>query len=250
MTIPADIEAKPQRVFWQPFVDEIFRWNQGEHVAFIAPTGSGKTTVALRLLPLRKYITVLATKPRDKTLDAFAQGFGRHKHWLNGWQKGFVVWGQWREHASATKFPHRVIWPPADRLDSAEQQGHVFRDTLSSIYTQGSWCVYIDELWFVTNVLKLDREVKVYLQQARSLDISLVVATQRPAFIPLEVYDQSTHLFFWRDNDEANLSRISGISWLSARLVRETVADLLPHEVLYINTRTGEMYRTMCPEVK
>jgi hypothetical protein len=77
--------------------------------------------------------------------------------------------------------------------------------------------------------------------------ISLVVATQRPAFVPLEVYDQSQHLFFWRDNDERNLKRISGISWLNAAYVQALVASLERHEVLYINTPTGLMYRTTAP---
>ncbi len=120
---------------------------------------------------------------------------------------------------------------------------------MGMIYVEGAWTVAIDETWYIIQTLKMEREIKTYLLQARALGISLVCATQRPAYIPLEVYDQSTHLMFWRDNDESNLKRISGISWRSADLIRSVVADLDKHQVLYINTRTGEMLRTRCPYV-
>ena len=145
--------------------------------------------------------------------------------------------------------PRRVLWPDAGRLDSVAQQKLVFHDAFERIYREGGWTVAIDELWYVDNVLKLEMDVKLYLLQARALGISLLVATQRPAWVPLEVYDQSTHLFFWRDNDETNLKRLSGISYRSADLIRQIVADLERYQVLYINTRTGQMVRTRAPYV-
>jgi hypothetical protein len=62
------------------------------------------------------------------------------------------------------------------------------------------------------------------------------------------LYDQATHLFFWRDNDDANLKRIGGIGSLDARLVRDTVAALPHHETLYVNTRTGRLVQTIAPD--
>jgi hypothetical protein len=118
---------------------------------------------------------------------------------------------------------------------------------MECIYRTGCWCVYWDELWYMIHQLKMELELRTYLQQARALKISLMVGTQRPAFVPLEIYDQSTHLFFWRDNDESNLRRISGISYLSAVAIRSLVANLEPHEFLYINTKTGQMIRSTAP---
>lgn len=223
-------DEQAPRITWEQFL-RVFKWRQGEHVAYIGPTGSGKTTLALGLLTLRKYIVVLATKPRDTTLDKFAK------------DTGFVTRKEWKKEPHQLH-PRRIIWPDASRMDSVVKQRKEFKATLDAIYREGGWCVYIDELWYIIHHLKLQLEVKTYLQQARSLGISLVVGTQRPAFVPLEVYDQSTHLFFWRDNDESNLKRLSGISWRSANVVRSLVAELDLHEVLYINTRTGKMYRT------
>jgi hypothetical protein len=154
------------------------------------------------------------------------------------------------------QFPKRVLWPDATRLDAVDHQYYTFKHAFESIYREGGWTVAIDELWYIINVLKgrpsetpLAAYVRLYLLQARALGISLLLATQRPAFVPLEVYDQSTHLMFWRDNDETNLKRISGIGWRSADLIREVVSNLERYQVLYVNTRTGQMLRTRCPEL-
>jgi hypothetical protein len=120
-------------------------------------------------------------------------------------------------------------------------------NAFEKIYREGNWTLYLDELWFIAKMLKLEYEVKMFLLQSRSNGISLVIATQRPAWIPLEVYDNSTWVFFWRDNDETNLKRISGISWLSKNLVQMVVANLDRFEALAINTRTGKMVRTKAP---
>lgn len=232
--ISAHLDEQAPRVEWDEFMEYIFDWRQGQHVALIGPTDSGKTTLALAILPLRKYIVVLATKPKDSTLTQFGKG------------NGFKRFAEWDEiHPELV--PRRLLWPDASSLYSAVNQRTHFKRSLAHIYREGGWCVYIDELWFLIHHLKLELEVRTYLQQARSNNISLMVATQRPAFVPLEVYDQSQHLFFWRDNDERNLNRISGISWLNANYVRALVASLDRHEVLYIHTPTGSMYRTIAP---
>jgi hypothetical protein len=222
------------RVPWEQFLPAL-PWRQGQHVALIGPTGCGKTTLLLNLLPKRKYVVLFGTKPRDATLNALVrQGYHKMQKW---------------EPLDADMYPRRILWPNAAQLREARNlQRREFTRALDAIYHEGSWCVAIDELWYVIQSLGLREEIKQYLQQARSLGISLVCATQRPAFVPLEVYDQSEHLFFWRDNDERNLRRLSGISWLSAKAVMQAIAHLPLHDVLYINTRTGSMSITRTPK--
>lgn len=223
-------------VEWHKFVAQ-FRWKQGEHVGLIGPTGSGKTNMAFWLLPMREYVTIFGTKPKDGSLKAF------------GKDNGYKVLQQW-EKLSVKRHPHRIIWPNARTLNAEVTQRKVFTEAMQTIYIQGGWCVYIDELWYFGHVLNMTHNVKVYLQQARSMGISLVVASQRPAWIPVEVYDQSTHLFFWRDSDYTNLKRISGIGWLNAEVIQNAVARLPQYHVLYVNTRTGQMMITRPPAPK
>lgn len=219
---------------WDVFLNEHFVWRQGEHIGLIGPTGQGKTVLLTSLLPLHPYVCVFATKPKDTSMQGLIHtGYYPMKRWMS---------------MDPKKYPRRVLWPDAVSLDSDKIQSRVFHDAFARIYREGGWTVAIDELWFVINKLHLGEDVKTYLLQARALGISLVVATQRPAWVPLEVYDQSTHLFFWRDNDENNLRRLSGISFRSADLIRSVVADLERYQVLYINTRTGEMVRTRAPK--
>lgn len=211
------------------------RWRQGEHVGLIGPTGCGKTNLAFWLLPQRRFVVIFATKPRDKSLSVF------------GRTHGYKVIKEWTK-LSIKKYPLRILWPNAmDLENSLTIQRNEFKKALSSIYPQGSWTIYIDELWWVCVQLGLTKWVKTILQQARSMDETLVVATQRPSWVPLEVYDQSTHLFFWRDTDERNLRRLSGISWINARVIVHEIAHLPEFHVLYVNTRTGKMKITRPP---
>jgi hypothetical protein len=143
--------------------------------------------------------------------------------------------------------PRRVLWPDASRIDSITSQRAVFHDAFGRIYREGGWTVALDETWYHANILKLEMDIRMFLLQGRSLDISLLAATQRPAHVPLEIYDQSTHLFFWRDNDDANLDRLRRIHAATGRILKTIVMNLEPHQVLYINTRTSRMVRTRVP---
>lgn len=236
MTRDARLSVEAPRIPWDVFVRETLNWQAGEHFALIGPTGQGKTTMLLNLLPLHPYVTVFATKPRDATMDALVRS-------------GYMRLERWRS-VDPREYPRRVLWPDATSLNSYGEQRAVFTDAMERIYREGGWTVALDETWYIINTLNMSDIVKMYLLQARALGISLVCATQRPAFVPLEIYDQSTHLMFYRDNDEQNLRRLSGISWRSADLIRSIVSELDRFQVLYINTRTGQMCRTRCPAVQ
>ena len=144
-------------------------------------------------------------------------------------------------------FPKRVLWPTAMSMDSTTLQRDVFRDAFQKIYREGSWTVAVDETYYISELLGLKSELRQYLTQARALDISLVSATQRPAWVPRELYTSCTHLFFWRVNERTDLDSISGIGTLDSRIIREIVSNLEMFQCLYINTRSGRMARTKAP---
>ncbi len=220
---------------WDYFTRNVLDWRYGEHFSLIGPTGQGKTTMLRALIPFHRYVAVFATKPRDDSMDAIIRG-------------GYEPVKQWKS-LDPKEYPRRVLWPDASDMDKMiKEQREEFHRAFGKIYKEGGWTVAIDEAWWFTNILGLGEDLKIFLLQGRAMGISLLAATQRPSKIPLEFYDQSTHLMFWRDNDETNLQRISGIGWRSAGLIREIVANLEPFQVLYINTRTGQMCRTRAPK--
>ena len=233
----ARLSTEAPRVPWDRFITDVLQWRSGEHFALIGPTGQGKTTMLHNLLPLHPFVTIFATKPRDESMDALARS-------------GYKVFRAWPRGLDPHDVPRRIIWPDARKMGSEDEMRATFHDAFARIYREGHWTLALDEMRYITENLGLERDVKTFLMQARSLGISMLNATQRPAFVPLEVYDQSTHLMFWRDNDETNLRRLSGISYRSADLIREVVSDLERFQVLYINTRDGRMYRTRCPQVR
>lgn len=232
---PGMVATQAPRTPWDKFTSRVLRWEPGEHVGLIGPTGQGKTTMLMALLPLHYYVAVLATKPRDVTM-------------TNLIRRGYEKFERWPIMLDPKEHPKRVIWPDATRMDSYETQKIVFADTLARIYRIGNWTVAIDELWYFTNVLSMGDIIKTYFLQARSLDISMISGTQRPAWVPREMYTSCTHLFFWRSNDETDLRSLSGIGFKSANLIREVVSNLDKYETLYINTRTGQMARVKVPK--
>lgn len=228
-----------ERIEWATFLAERFVWEQGQHVTMIGPTGSGKTTLALAILEQRSYVIAFATKPKDRTMDALVRSAG--------WR----LVRTWAKMPAVIPATYRaVFWPkfttPADQPAQAYEIGQA----MNGAFVQGGWCLFIDELWYMDHVLGLRRMIEALWTQGRSIDLSIVAGTQRPAHVSLLAYDQATHCFFWRDNDERNLKRISGLNGLNARLIQSTVATLGHHEVLYVNTRTGAMVVTKAPQRK
>lgn len=222
---------------WERFFPRLAgEWKQGEHLSIIGPTGLGKTTLALNLLPLRRYIVVFATKPRDDVM----RGLIVEEHYKHI--------KRWTGRISPVNVPKRVLWPDAKKIDATETQKAVFKEAFHKIYTDGAWTLFLDEMWYLVNHLNLGHEVRTYLLQARSLKISLMLAAQRPAWVPVEVFDQSTHLFFFRENDHRNLKRIASIGFLDQEVIQNAVAQLPIHHCLYINSRTGEMLTTKAPK--
>lgn len=233
---------KAPRVPWNKFTRDVFQPKPGEHVGIIGPTGQGKTVLQNAILPEFPFVAVFATKPADKTMDRLIT------------HGSYIRLDRWRS-LSAMDSPRRVIWPDASTMDAVENQKTRFHHAFESIFREGGrpkdnpvgWAIAIDEMWYFTNMLQLGRDIKLILLQGRSLGVTLIAATQRPAWIPVEVYDQSTHLFFFRDTDERSLSRIAEINHSDKAQIRSTVANLESHQVLYVNTRTGRMARTRTP---
>jgi hypothetical protein len=225
LTEPA--AAHTRALPWSEFLDQ-FRWQQGEHVSLIGPTGGGKTTLALQLLPMRSWVTVLATKPADPTLSQLrGQGYKR----IEAWPPPALT-------------PRVLLWPRFRGRRDMPAQRAVIADAVVEMFASGGWCIYVDELAYLSQMLKLDTDLRLIWQQGRALKLTLMGATQRPAWVPLEMYSQATHLFFWRTTDRADLGRIGGLGGIDPTLVRQRVSRLRNHECLYVNTRNGEMLLT------
>ncbi len=224
--------SEAPRVPWEEF-ERQFDWKQGQHISCIGQTGSGKTTLMRALLPRRNYVTIFGTKPVDENLERFQlEGYDLYTEWLS---------------VDANKSPRRILWPDARELGAAEKQKIVFSHAMGAIYREGNWCVATDEGWYLGVRLKLADEMRDYWTQGRSLGLSFYVNTQRPAWVPLEMYSEATHLFFWRTVEKNAVERISNLGGANEALVKHLVRRLEEFQVLYVNKVTGQMMRTHAP---
>lgn len=228
----ADAETHAPRIPWDVFWQS-FQWKQGEHIALIGPTGSGKTSFLARILEKRIYVAVTSTKPRDATMDYLIS-------------RGYQVFEHWPQ-MSAKQAPRRVIWPDARDIESETKQEVVFRDMFRRIYREGGWCLVIDEGFIFSEELRLKRYMRNIWSQGRSNGISFVVGTQRPRWIPTEMYDQSRHLFFWKTEDERMLDTLGGMNSRNKDLVEGLVANLDEYQFLYMDRVRKIMLRTTPP---
>lgn len=222
---------------WPAFA-ELFQRNhrQGEHVAIVGPTGSGKSVLGLELCKLigarpardgrPARVVVFATKPRDRTVSAL--GWPRVREWPPGY-------GQ----------EHVVVWPrPRDPQTAARQQRAVFLRVMQAIYREGGQTVYIDEAAYfeenLPNGLGLGATMRQYWQSARSLDLSLIAGTQRPRSVSRAMWSEPAWLFIFRVEDQDDLRRVAELGG-GRRQLFELVERLGGHEFVVVRRqRAGE----------
>jgi hypothetical protein len=210
-------------------------WRQGQHVTLIGPTGVGKTTLATALVIPRGYVIAFGTKPQDDTMSLLMK---------NGWQRI----EKWPPKPGQSRV---LLWPKIKDPESIERmQRERFNEALSGIYKQKSWCVWIDELYYMSVQLNLRRRLQTYYTHARSLDISLLGATQRPAWVPLEAYSQAGHLIIWRTGYEDDLRKIGSMNGVSHKVVSGVLAELDYRQFLHVDLIRQKLVVTQMEGVK
>jgi ABC-type dipeptide/oligopeptide/nickel transport system ATPase component len=181
-------------------------WKQGEHVAVVGDTGTGKTYLMARLAQLRSHVVVLRTKPDDIKFP------------------GFVP----RRAATALNNIHteRLLLTP-----DYHRQAYEGWWTLENVWQHGGWCVMIDELWYAEHELKLQQSVNRLLTQGRSKAITVVVGMQRPAQVSRFALSQVTHLFTFRTEGRDTKT----IAEATTPRIAAHIDDIDGHDFVYFN---------------
>lgn len=191
------------------------QWRQGEHVALLGMTGSGKTYTARDLLRIRGYVVVLAVKKQDDTLQLFTKGDPPYK-----------LTKRWPVNYDVT---HAVLALPPENLADTSQAYKVYR-VLDDVFRNGGWCILLDDTGYITGYLRLRRQVTQLLNTGRSHGISVVTAATQPtsvaANIPSETLRQVRHILMWRYASRRDIDALADITGLDKSDIRAAMARL------------------------
>lgn len=232
------IEHVPWARFWPMFCERYGQASRddAEHVTILGPTGTGKSALAVRIAERRYHVAQFVEKPRDaKLLAALKRRRFRKVD----------------ELPDAHGWPRVYLWPPAGDVTDEPGQAATFRRALRTAGKVGVWHVVIHEAAYLVDPLGLAPELKFILRMGRSNGTGLILCSQRPAWLPRDIYSQASHLFLFGTNDETDLRAIGGLNGMDPKLVRSTVARLYErgdrHSFLYVGTRDGTLITSRAP---
>lgn len=214
-----------QRPTWAEFESQVLAptWKQGEHVFISSQTGGGKTELMLKLMHQRQYVLMLCTKPRDPIFST----------------KEAREYRRIQEYGNIRKFDTKLMLAPKTYPtpgDTRTNQTMVFRDAMERAYKDGGWTIGGDETAWLSESLKLGREIADLHHMGRALGITLVTATQRPKRLPVIVPQSATYAFVgktMRADDMRTLAELGGDTRETSRAIDALTGR---HDFLFIDT--------------
>lgn len=248
-----DLDSQAPFVPWATLYAYMKReFQQGDHVAVLGPTGSGKTHIALAVAEMRGYVLLVAVKPKDPLVDdAIARGY-------------------WPAPTDKLEIPYvdnkpmhkRVIfWPrltdkqrraiPDSQILSAERAMHRPRiqGALGYVRQNGHWTIVLDEGTYVCRDLGLQRDIDSALMHFRTLDSSIIILGQRPSWMGRYTLSSPTFLFLFNTNDREDRKSLGDVSGVDTASIRDIVGNLSyeRHEFLMVDTRRRRLFRSVAP---
>lgn len=242
--IDEEYDLEVEQLSRNEFINEVFapHYEAGEHVSFVGPTGSGKTTVANQMADKvatpKLPVVMLVMKPRDDTVKEWTKKLGLKK--TEVWPP--IMRRDWRT-AFTKKFRGFVFWPRHSLTDiqrDDDMLSEEFRKALAECYSRGDRIIFADEVHGIQNDLKLKKELDAVWMRGRSMDCGLWAATQRPRNVSLNMYSQAEHLILFKTPDKRDADVYREIGGIDPDLVKTTIASLNKYEFVYIGRSKGE----------
>lgn len=193
-------------------------WEIGQHLAIVAPTGGGKTYLAADVITLREYILAFVSKRKDKTIDNKFKSFVK----IDKFQP---LYGEKRI----------MLWKKPTILGDFTSQRIVFYDALSRVWQKGGWNIYFDDIFYLSQTLRLKQQLQMLYTNLRSEDISLIASVQRPSWLPLEVLSQSSHLLLLKTRSIMDIGKAAEMAGYDRRYIVALNQQLTNHDFLWLS---------------
>ncbi len=218
-------------------------WKPGQHWALIGPTGEGKSTHAVGILDLRKWVLSLDPKGEDETLEA--SGYVRVRRMPP--PKDWWAWAPWRDAAPGSE---QWIW---DRVANHEPVGlicgfeamtdaedlalhRLMRDSVLWCRRTRGWTLYVDEFELLSSqrMFRLGPDIERMLITARRAGTSVVTSFQAAAWVSKHATRQASFTSLWPTRDRQMIKNVAEAMGRDWRTVAAVVDELPPFHTLTI----------------
>lgn len=246
MTSPRLDELVPAFIPMGDFLRRYLTVEPGQHIALCGPNGCGKTTVGLTVLaqmhtdhPDTRGLALVMKPdkgPRsegrratgDRTVANLTRTLGGRitRQWP-------PVKAPWRDEPSFWAYwPRHTMDPDIDDPEHYER----FRKAILGAYSTGDTWVFADEAKGLSQDLQLKRELVTVLTRGRSMKAAAIMATQRPAYVPPDMFSEAKHLFLWKMADGAIYERLREVGGhVDPKAIERILRRLRnKHECLYL----------------
>lgn len=214
------------------------------HVTIAAPTGHGKTHLAVALAEMSRFVLVLATKRRDDLVSSLARDGYKIVPSVDG-----ILWA---ENEPLT--PKVVVWPQPPEKATARARAaflqHELREVMNWAQRTGKWTILADETMYLSEQLQLERELNEIWYGGRSLGISLISLMQRPARVPRLAFSQASYLFLGKFPDRRDIETLREVATVVPKQVMEEGIKSLSkpkHEFLFVDCVKDQVAITVAP---
>jgi hypothetical protein len=216
---------------------------QPEHVEVLGPTGSGKsywekTVLKERVRLRRSAVVILLTKPADKTLAAM--------DWpvISKWPPS-----QWNDRNRQVIFHARSH---GLGKGARQRQADQVEQLLDGLWHEDANVVLaVDEIAYVEQELGLRTHMTTFFREGRTLGITIMASTQRPAGVSRAVHSETAWVVAFAPKDEDDAERMAQILG-DKRHYRDVLMDLdrEKREFVLVHNLTREAYISHIPGPK
>lgn len=214
-------------------------WKPGQHWALIGPTGEGKSTFAVGILSLRKWVLSLDPKGEDETLESSGyvrvrsmpppkgSPVGKPKPGTDRW-----IWDQ-VEHGR----PVGLIAGFEAVTDEEDAALHaLMKDSVIWCRRTRGWTLYVDEFELLSSqrMFRLGPDIERMLITARRAGTSVVTSFQAAAWVSKHATRQASFTSLWPTRDRSMIQAVAESMGRDWRIIAAAVDELPAYHVLVI----------------